>query len=302
MKVLVADDDAVSLHILEHKLVQWGYEVVTAREGNEAWETLQQPEPPRLAVLDWVMPGRDGLQIIRGLRSPTREPYTYLLLLTARAQHDDLIEAMEAGADDFLAKPFDPQELRVRLRAGRRIVELQEQLVAAREELRAQATHDSLTGLWNRASILEALERELERGQRERRPFSVAMADIDYFKAVNDRLGHQVGDVVLAEVARRMCARVRPYDVVGRYGGEEFLVILPGCDSREAQRMVERLRAEVGMGIVVSDRAPVSVTISLGVSTFKPGSRLTCEQLLRAADEALYAAKDLGRNRAVAAR
>ncbi|MBI5531687.1 MAG: diguanylate cyclase [Deltaproteobacteria bacterium] len=299
MRVLIADDEPLSSLILEHALVEWGYEVISARDGDEAWSVLQGSEPPRMAVLDWMMPGRDGLNIIRGLRDPPRDPYTYLLLLTARSHHEDLIQAMEAGADDFLAKPFDPEELRVRLRAGRRIVELQEQLVAAREELRAQATHDSLTGVWNRGSILEAMARELERGEREKRPFSIAMADVDYFKSVNDRLGHQVGDVVLSEVARRMSARVRPYDMVGRYGGEEFLVVLPGCDSREAQRMVERLRAEVGMGILVNDQPAVYVTLSFGVSTFKPGSGLTCEKLLRSADGALYAAKDLGRNRAV---
>ena len=300
-KVGLAEDEPVSLLVLDHTLVQWGYEVVSARDGDDAWSILQGPEPPRLALLDWMMPGRDGLSIIQGLRAPWRLPYTYLLVLTARCQHEDLIEAMKAGADDYLAKPFDPEELRVRLRAGSRVVRLQDQLVAAREALRAQATHDSLTGLWNRGSILDALARELERSERERKPLSVAMADIDYFKSVNDCLGHQVGDVVLAEVSRRMSCRVRPYDMVGRYGGEEFLVILPGCDMLEAKRMVERLRTEVCMGILVQDQAPVYVTVSFGVSTFKPGSRLTCEQLLRSADNALYAAKDRGRNRAVAA-
>jgi two-component system, cell cycle response regulator len=302
VRVLVADDDPISLRILETKLAQWDYDVTAVQDGDAAWEVLQQGQPPRLAVLDWMMPGRDGLQIVRGLRDSAREPYVYVLLLTARAQRQDLVEAMEAGADDYVAKPFDPQELRLRLRAGRRIVGLQEELMIASDELRSQATHDSLTGTWNRAAILDALGRELVRSQRERVPFSIAMADIDYFKAVNDRLGHQVGDVVLSEVARRMGTRLRQYDLVGRYGGEEFLIILPGCDASEAAGMVERLRAEAGVEIVAGEHQAVSVTISLGVSTFHPGSDTTCEQLIREADLALYAAKNQGRNRAVLAR
>jgi diguanylate cyclase (GGDEF)-like protein len=300
--VLVADDDPISLHLLQAKLVQWDFEVVPAEDGDQAWALLTGEKPPKLAVLDWMMPGRDGLQIVKALRASSAEPYVYVVLLTARAQRADLVEAMEAGADDYVAKPFDPQELRVRLRAGRRIVELHDQLLMAREELRAQATHDSLTGTWNRASILEALSRELERAAREQKPFSVAMADVDHFKAVNDTLGHQVGDAVLAEVARRMCARVRHYDLVGRYGGEEFLVIMPGCDDAEAQRMAERLRAGAGIGIVLGEQPAISVTLSLGVATFRPGSRMTPEQLIREADKALYAAKGQGRNRAVFAR
>jgi len=298
VKVLVADDDPISLKILESKVGQWGYEVVAARDGEEAWRILRSPASPRLAVLDWMMPGRDGVQIVRDIRNDQHEPYVYVVLLTSRNRRDDLVEAMDAGSDDYVTKPFDPHELRVRLRAGRRIVELQEQLVSAREELRAQATHDSLTGVWNRAFILAALEREHERSIRERRPFSVVLADLDFFKLVNDQYGHLVGDAVLAEVAQRIASRVRHYDLVGRYGGEEFLLILPGCDTSEARGMAERLVSDA-QSTISAGEVSVRVTLSLGVTTFRPEEMRTCEDLIRAADEALYAAKDQGRDRAV---
>lgn len=297
MKVLVADDDPISLKILESKVGQWGYEVVAARDGEEAWRILRSPASPRLAVLDWMMPGRDGVQIVRDIRNDPGEPYVYVLLLTSKNLRGDLVEAMDAGSDDYLTKPFDPHELRVRLRAGRRIVELQEQLVSAREELRAQATHDSLTGVWNRAFILAALERERERAAREQRPFSVVLADLDFFKSVNDQHGHLVGDAVLAEVAHRIASRVRHYDLVGRYGGEEFLLILPGCDANEAIGMAERLVSDARSTIRAGE-ASVVVTLSLGVTTFRPGETRACEDIIRAADDALYSAKNLGRNQA----
>lgn len=300
MKVLIADDDPVSLKILETKISQWGYEVVAAHDGEEAWRVLRGPSAPQLAVLDWMMPGRDGVQIVREIRDGAREPYVYVVLLTSRNHRDDLVEAMDAGSDDYVTKPFDPHELRVRLRAGRRIIELHEQLIAAREELRAQATHDSLTGVWNRAFILDALQRECERADRQRCPFSVVLADLDFFKLVNDRFGHLVGDRVLTEVAHRITSRVRPYDLVGRYGGEEFLIILPGCDEPEACSMADRLVHDAATPIQTGEApSTVVVTTSLGVTTVRPGDTRTPEDVIRTADEALYAAKERGRARAV---
>src|SRR4051794_17238522 len=228
MRVLAAEDNPVFQSMLRSMLNKWGYSPIMARDGNEAWRILESENAPRLAVLDWMMPGIDGVEICRRLRSLNPEPYIYILLLTARTESQDLIEGMDAGADDYLTKPFNAHELRVRLHAGRRILDLQEELLKAREALRKQATHDGLTGLLNRTGILEKLDDELSRATRTGTPVSVLMADLDLFKSINDTRGHLAGDAVLREAARRLKAAARRYDSVGRYGGEEFLIVLPG--------------------------------------------------------------------------
>jgi PleD family two-component response regulator len=204
MKVLIAEDDAISRRMLEAFRVKWGYEVVVAKEGEEGWGILQGKDAPRLAILDWMMPGKDGIDICRSLRQRKGRPYTYILLLTARGHKEDIVEGLEAGADDYITKPFDPFELRARLRAGGRILELQEQLFQAREALRNQASRDPLTDLWNHGTILNILRKELTRASRTQSPFAVAMADLDRFKAINDAYGHQAGDAVLRETSRRL--------------------------------------------------------------------------------------------------
>src|SRR5277367_3972199 len=182
VKILIADDSLVSRHLLEATLRKWGYEVAVACDGEEALALLQKDDAPALAILDWMMPGMTGLEVCRRVRVRAREPYTYILLLTSKSQKEDLIEGMEAGADDYITKPFDQHELQVRLRAGTRLVDLQTQLLKAREELREQATLDSLTRLWNRSSILSELSRELARSEREARPLGVVIVDLDHFK------------------------------------------------------------------------------------------------------------------------
>ena len=252
--------------MLRGMLTSWGYNAVIARNGVEAFQCLQADDAPRLAILDWMMPGMDGVEICRRLRAAAREPYTYLLLLTARTESADLVEGMEAGADDYLTKPFNSQELRVRLRAGTRILELQEQLLHAREALRQQATHDGLTGLLNRSSILDFLRNELARADRERNSVAVLMVDIDKFKTINDTYGHLTGDAVLREVSSRMKSAIRRYDAVGRYGGEEFILVLPGCDGPAARQQAERIReAFVAQPCMACDRV-IPVTCSIGVS------------------------------------
>jgi diguanylate cyclase (GGDEF)-like protein len=296
MKVLAAEDNPVFQSMLTNMITKWGYQPVIARDGNQAWEALQSPDGPQLAILDWMMPGMNGVDVCRAVRDAGREPYVYILLLTARTDSQDLVEGMEAGADDYVTKPFQAHELRVRLRAGRRIVELQEQLLAAREALREQATHDGLTGLLNRNSILDVLHKELSRVSREGHPVSLLMVDLDRFKQINDSHGHASGDAVLRESAQRMKAAVRSYDSVGRYGGEEFVIVLPGCDGESAFTQAERVRETIAGSPFVSGPRRLQITCSIGAASRIFPSGDDAGALLREADLALYRAKDGGRN------
>jgi len=301
VKILAAEDSPVFQTMLRSILSKWGYEVVIAKDGTEALEILEGKDAPQLAILDWMMPGADGPEVCRRVRAARREPYTYILLLTARTDSEDRVEGIDAGADDYLTKPFNAAELRARLRAGQRILELQQQLVMAREALRQEATHDSLTGLLNRHAILGLLQIEVDRSFREKRHLSVLMADLDHFKEVNDHYGHLVGDAVLRETAERMKSSIRSYDWLGRYGGEEFLVVLPGCDGAGGLTQAERMRLAVAGAGFTAGNQPLKVTCSVGLTCLPPGMHWDTDALIRQADLALYAAKRNGRNQIVCA-
>ncbi|MGA8145797.1 MAG: diguanylate cyclase [Candidatus Acidiferrales bacterium] len=296
-RILVAEDDPVSRRVLETLLKKWGYDAIVATGGLEALRLLESRESPRLAVLDWMMPGMEGIQVCRRVREDTTRPYMYILLLTARSQREDLVRGLEAGADDYLTKPFDAQELRARLHVGKRILELQDNLIAAREKLLFQATHDALTGIANRGVSLDALRRERYRQTRENGSFAIIMLDIDHFKYVNDNYGHPVGDAVLTEAAQRLKNCIRPYDTLGRYGGEEFLIVLPTADSLGAVGVAERIRHAVEAEPVITNAGEITITASLGVAVSKGTNSFDAEILLQLADGALYRAKELGRNR-----
>ncbi|MBL8179232.1 MAG: diguanylate cyclase [Bryobacterales bacterium] len=299
MRVVIAEDSGPSRLALERTLAKWGYEVIACKDGNAAWEELEKEHSPNLAILDWMMPGYSGPEIVRMVRAKAeaaKAPYTYILLLTSKNERADLIEGLEAGADDYITKPFDQQELRVRLRAGVRILNLQAELVAAREALRDQAMRDALTGLWNRRSIIEILTREQSRAARQTMPVGVLMMDIDHFKDVNDTHGHLAGDDVLKEVSRRLLASVRPYDGVGRYGGEEFIIVLPGCDVASIQSRGEAMRLAIADQPITAYERQLSITASFGATVFIPPSTLDVADLIRTADDALYEAKRRGRN------
>jgi diguanylate cyclase (GGDEF)-like protein len=297
MKILIAEDDPAFRQILEEMLIRWGYEVIVAQNGNEAYRILQTEYAPKLAILDWKMPGIEGIDICRTIRKDAKDSYTYIILLTSQQRDEDLVIGMEAGADDYIIKPFKHNELRVRLRAGRRIIELQDELLAAREILQQKASHDSLTGLLNHEEILGILGKELARTERDGECCSIIMADIDHFKRVNDTYGHLAGDAVLRISAKKMHYMMRAYDSIGRYGGEEFLVILPECCTDCASTFAERLRSRVGRDKVDTPEGLIPVTISLGVATSNKEMRSDVLSLVKAADSALYRAKENGRNR-----
>jgi diguanylate cyclase (GGDEF)-like protein len=299
MRILIAEDDPVSRRMLEAFLKKWGYDVLVACDGPQAWAALEPDDSPTLAILDWMMPGMDGVQVCRKVRERSNRPYVYIILLTAKGRKQDIIEGIEGGADDYLVKPFDAHELRAHLRAGKRILDLQEELISAREALRVQATHDPLTGLWNHAAIFDTLRTELERASRERTHLGLIMADLDHFKQINDTHGHMAGDTALREVARRLRSAVRPYDAIGRYGGEEFLAVVPGCDSAGAFSQAERLRDAVCRDPVqISSGTVITLTLSMGVAASTKPRESDLDEMLRAADAALYRAKRNGRNRA----
>lgn len=295
MKILIADDSAPSRIILRSSLRRWGYDVVTAEDGAQALEILSGPDSPPMAILDWVMPHVTGPEVCRRIRETHREPYTYILLLTSKHTKDETVEGLDAGADDYLVKPFNEHELRVRLRAGKRIIDLQEHLLRAREELRERANKDLLTMLPNRSAICTALEQEVARCHRDRRHVGVILLDIDHFKRINDTYGHFAGDAVLRETAARLKGNMRSYDQVGRYGGEEFLVVLPNCDLDQATMQAERMRQRLNNSTMQVEGSELRVTASFGV-TVSDGSEKNPDVFVRVADEALYQAKGGGRD------
>ena len=290
MRVLIADDDDVTLTALQGMLTHLGHEAVLARDGSEAWELICREDAPQLAILDWMMPEIEGPEICRRLRDHEKRPYQYLIMLTAKDGMQDLVDSLQSGADDYLSKPFDERELRARLHAGERILALQ-------DELRARATFDELTGLLNRATIRERLEREYAHAMRSGDPVSVVLTDLDDFKRVNDTRGHPVGDEVLREAAKRLATRMRSYDELGRYGGEEFLSVLPGCHLSNALQVAERMREAMERAPLETSAGGIRMTASFGVATIGHPSFTGIDAMIAAADEALYRAKRGGRNR-----
>jgi diguanylate cyclase (GGDEF)-like protein len=290
LKVLIADDDPLSLLYLQDALEEWGYEVLTATDGLRACEILQQPDAPMLAVIDWMMPGMDGIDVCRQIRDTVRDRYIYLIMLTTRVETEFVVAAMNAGADDFIGKPFNAEELQVRVRAGRRISELEQQL-------RLKASHDALTGIYNRGALLEILDKELVRHRRDARPVSIIFGDLDHFKRINDEHGHLAGDAVLREVSRRVGAVLRPYDSLGRYGGEELMIVLPSCDQDGALEVAERVRAVVAGQPVATAFGAIPSSLSIGIAVAEGSAAVSTQKLIQMADEALYRAKLAGRNR-----
>lgn len=299
MRILIADDDATSRLVLAGVLKKFGHEVAVAVDGTEAWETMQRPDAPRLAILDWMMPGLAGVEVCRRVRGLESDEPPYLILLTSMSEKADIVAGLEAGADDYLAKPFDPGELQARVNVGRRVTELQERLREAHEALANEAMHDPLTGVLNRRAFAEILSRAISEEHRHRMGLALGICDIDEFKKVNDVHGHKVGDEVLCGLVQQLASNLRAHDVVSRHGGDEFVVLAEHTGNADVALIYERARAAVADNPMPTEAGDLPITISFGVSAWREGD--TADDLLVAADAALYRAKDAGRNRVVLA-
>jgi len=298
MRILIAEDDFTSRTVLAGVLKKGGHEVMLTVNGIEAWEALQKPDAPALVILDWMMPDMDGPEVVRRVRALQTDRPPYIIMLTSKGDKVDIIAGLDSGANDYLAKPFDPGELHARIEVGRRMVEMQDALIESREILAHLATHDPLTGLPNRRAILDRLREELARTRRHDDVLAVGMFDIDHFKQVNDMYGHQAGDDVLCGLAQILSECNRVYDAVGRLGGEEFLVIAPMKTGKNWMSAFNRLCAKIAESKITTRSGVLSVTVSIGVVCSAVDS--TVDEILEAADKAMYQAKNEGRNRVVA--
>jgi len=290
-RILAVDDSDLNLKFLAMVLEREGFDVVTTADSLQAVPLAVQ-SLPQLVLLDVVMPGISGLEILRMLKQNSLTQGIPVVFVTARSRGEDVKDALEAGAFDYLKKPLDEIEIAARVRSALRYK-------AHHDQLAEMAMHDSLTGLYNHRLLIELLERELATGRRKGQPVSFCMADIDHFKGLNDRYGHQAGDLVLQEVSRLLTQGLRKSDAVGRYGGEEFGIILSGCAADKAQSLCERLRHTIAEYPFQVLGHTVNITVSLGLAHADPQDDVSETDLIRRADSALYQAKAEGRNRLV---
>jgi two-component system cell cycle response regulator len=291
MKVLIVEDDPISRRLLENIMPKWGYDIQFAKDGNEAWELMQNPEAPNLIISDWMMPKMDGLELCRKIRLMKRSSYIYFIILTSKTSKEDVVKGLDAGADDFLVKPFDYEELKYRIKIGKRIIDLEQKIMTL-------ANTDVLTNVLSRRAFMERMDEEVQRASRENTNLSFLITDIDHFKNVNDTYGHQAGDVVLKMIANQFKLFSRPYDFVGRYGGEEFVVGIPGADSLQTKGIAERMRKRLEQldMLLPKQTESIRITASFGVANLRVKTGEDLDSLIKRADDALYKAKKEGRN------
>ena len=296
MKILIVEDELIFRRMVKKYLLEAGYDIVEAEDGQSAWE-LYQHEPFHLVITDWMMPRLNGPELVQKIRTSGQKNYTYIIMLTAMDDKDNVVLGLESGADEYLTKPFNSRELVARVASGMRILRLEGQLMQAHQQMEILAMRDELTGLLNRRAIEEYAEAEFNLTARKERALSVIMLDIDHFKSVNDQFGHKFGDHALQQVAKILKEDLRTYDRIGRWGGEEFILILPDTQLKDAATVAERVRVRTAeMKISLENGETFSVHISLGAAcTTSQFSSLT--KLIDAADQALYQAKQTGRNR-----
>jgi diguanylate cyclase (GGDEF)-like protein len=307
VRVLVVDDLPDNVEILRARLESRGYQVVTASNGQEAIDAIHQ-DPPQLVLCDVMMPGIDGYEVARRIKQDAALPFIPIILVTALGETEHIVQGLNTGADDYIAKPYHFNELEARVRAMLRIKRLQDELdqknrelEIANKRLRKLSITDGLTELYNHRHVHELLHEEFERSRRSGEPLGVAMIDLDRFKQVNDTYGHPTGDVILYETARILRDTAREIDMVGRYGGEEFIAILPNTSEDDAARFAERVRRAVEGHVYRDEASEIRMTCSSGAASFPREGVESPESLLKEADSALYAAKESGRNRVVRA-
>jgi len=295
MKILIAEDDSSARRLIKLRLSAAGHEIVEAEDGQTAWKLFQQ-EPFHIVITDWMMPNLDGPGLIQNIRSSGQKGYTYIIMLTAIDDKPNVVMGLEAGADEYLTKPFDSKELIARVASGERIIKLEEGLTRDHHQMEVLAMQDGLTGIFNRRAIEEHARVELEHAKRKETPFSVILLDIDHFKAINDQYGHAAGDHTLRRLTEVLTSKLRQYDRIGRWGGEEFIVILPDTKMSEAIAIAERMRGAVAETKFSLETGKIhEVQISLGVACVA-GYYPPLAKIIDAADQALYQAKKTGRN------
>jgi diguanylate cyclase (GGDEF)-like protein len=301
MRAVIADDDRVTTTLLTHALARFGLDVAVAHDGVAAWDLLANGPAPALAILDWTMPGLDGIELCRRIRASSLAG-TYVVLLTGRDSRADLVAGLDAGADDYMVKPIDAEELRARVQVGIRVAALQARLAErvnelriARDDFARLVSIDALTDLYSRRWWFQLAEAELARVRRGGGVFSVMVLDLDFFKQVNDTYGHDAGDRVLQTFAAMLRSQCRQSDVVGRLGGEEFVVMLPETPIGAAEHVATRIRESCGALAIEVPAGIITTSCSIGICE---GSRKddAMEPVLQRADSALYAAKRGGRN------
>jgi diguanylate cyclase (GGDEF)-like protein len=295
-RVLIAEDDAITREYLSTLLKANGMQVVIAEDGHRAVAKARDAQLD-LVLLDIMMPGIDGLDCCRLIKGFTQDGFLPIVLLTARNDADSRVSGLRIGADDYVSKPFDERELLARINNLLRLKRLHDQISEAKERLATLAVQDELTGLYNYRYLQTRLNEEFKRAERYREPLSCVMIDVDHFKRINDRFGHDAGDRTLREVSARLLKAVREIDVVARYGGEEFLLVLPSTNFSGALSVAERVWRAIGSDAFALPDSTERVTASVGVAVYPSRDIRTKDQLVKAADRALYQAKHEGRDR-----
>ncbi|MEA2006280.1 MAG: diguanylate cyclase [Acidobacteriota bacterium] len=304
MKILIVEDETISRIVLARTLEKQKYEVLKAKDGQEGWEIFKKEKDDiYIVILDWLMPKINGLQLCSMIKNATLSHYVYIIFLTGKRDIKDIVKGLEAGADDYLTKPFDRKELLARVNVGLRIIKLESALKEANEKLHILAITDSLTEILNRRAVIDSLIKEISRSGRERKPLCIAMLDIDHFKAINDTYGHVAGDKVLKEVVTRAKAGLRPYDIIGRFGGEEFVLGIVNTDQEKSIEITERIRKNICEKPIRVERKNLNVSVSIGLTNITPPEIIdpngVLDEMIKIADDALYEAKEMGRNKVI---
>jgi diguanylate cyclase (GGDEF)-like protein len=302
-RVLIVDDDELVVRRLASLLELNGYEIHKAHSGQEALSVLESTVC-QIVLTDWHMPDLDGLALCSTLRQRKSDSYIFILMLTVRDGRDDIVAGLSAGADDYVVKGATSDEILARVGVGRRITHLERSLRASNQENRRMSVTDPLTGAHNRRFISKYLPRELERSRQGSIPLAILCCDIDHFKSVNDRFGHEAGDDVLQQFVLRASSCIRQgIDWIARSGGEEFVLVLPATDLKGASRVAELLRNALAAQPISTSAGPLDITVSMGVAALESAqdlSEVSVAELLRAADDGLYTSKRSGRDRATA--